>query len=173
MEAFLCILGTDEMKAAAHTNSCAKTSPCGNISPCYIDISETQHALEEQWRTGHYLALVMWPRWSDAWCSNHVLLRFPNLEWAVYTTIVWGGKLKARRVNRHRLMRETGRLPTLATSLWGVRFANEVSVMIATRAGIEMAARLRRREEIDEREGEDLGLHGWDNFSSGFWCNLG
>ncbi len=41
---------------------------------------ENEDALEEQGRTGHYLALVKWPRWSDAWCSNHVLLRFTNLE---------------------------------------------------------------------------------------------
>lgn len=32
--------------------------------------------------------------------------------------------------------------------------------MIATRAWIETVVRLRRGEEIDEREGEDLGLHG-------------
>lgn len=35
-----------------------------------------------------------------------------------------------------------------------------VSVMIATHAGIEMVVHLRQGEEIDEREGEDLGLHG-------------
>jgi len=45
-----------------------------------------------------YLALSL-PRWLNAWCSCHVLLRFPCLERAVYTTIVWWVKLKASLVN--------------------------------------------------------------------------
>lgn len=45
-----------------------------------------------------YLAIFL-PRWPNAWCSCHVLLHFPCLEWAVYTTIVWWVKLKASLVN--------------------------------------------------------------------------
>lgn len=129
-------------------------------------------------------------RWSCAWCSNHVLLHFHSLEWAVYTTIVWWGKLKASLVNCRRLMPATelgwdGLCRTFFFFFFfGALFmppspAHKLSSVCRWRVHNDCVMRWDHDcsaaygQAVEWREGIDLGLHGWDHSSSGFRCNLG